>query len=132
MSAPARPLRQQRIGSDDGLVRAIEIVVTPVLFAGLGYGVDRLVGTVPVFTVVLATVALLGKFAAEYYRYTHLMSVHHHELTAERPTQARRLEATEVHDGRLPSGISLDSGTTAASVDIAADGEPDDGQGAPR
>ncbi|MDG2114066.1 MAG: AtpZ/AtpI family protein [Actinomycetota bacterium] len=107
MSAPDRPARLQRIGSDDGLVRAIEIVVTPALFGGLGYGVDRLLGIVPIFTVVLATVALLGKFAAEYYRYSHLMSAHEDEVLGGRPSQTRRLEVEETPDGRLPTGVNL-------------------------
>ena len=109
MSAARSP---QTVGTDDGLVRAIEIVVTPIIFAGIGWAVDRVLGTTPVFLFVFATVALAGKFLAEYYRYTHLMGVHEAELLAERPALPRRIERVELPDGRLPVGVTLDADRT--------------------
>ncbi|GEM_PF-336378 len=111
MAAPERKPRFSRLRSDvaadDGLVRAIELVATPMIFAGFGWLLDRWLGTTPVFLIVLAALALLGKVLAEYYRYTHQMDKHATELSAERPSNARVIETVEEPDGRLPAGITL-------------------------
>ena len=53
-----------------------ELVLSPVLFALLGYLIDRWLGTVPVFTVIFAVVALLGVTVKIYFAYKHEMEEH--------------------------------------------------------
>ncbi len=43
----------------DGYTRAFELAVTPAIFGLMGYALDRWLGIVPVFTLVLALVAFL-------------------------------------------------------------------------
>jgi hypothetical protein len=109
MRAPVLFTPQQRVGSDDGLVRAIELVLTPLVFAGVGLLLDKAFGTTPVLTIVLAAVALVGKVAAEWYRYDHRMRRHEDELLGDRPSNTRRLTTPEPTEGGLPAGVTLDS-----------------------
>lgn len=63
-------------GFGDGMSRAFELVATPLLFAGLGYLVDRAVGTTPVFSIVLGLFAVAGVFARMWYGYDAEMRAH--------------------------------------------------------
>jgi len=56
-----------------GLSRAFEIALVPVVLGLMGYGLDRLIGTRIVFTVILALVGLIGTFAKLYYGYRYDM-----------------------------------------------------------
>jgi F0F1-type ATP synthase assembly protein I len=53
-----------------------ELVVSPVLLGLLGFGLDRWFGTLPVLTIVFATVAFLGACVKLYYGYKHDMDDH--------------------------------------------------------
>ena len=117
MRAPALFTPQQRIGSDDGLVRAIELVVTPIVFAGLGYLADRALGTGPVLLIVFASVTLVGKVIAEWYRYDHRMKGIEAAMAKDRPTNARRLETPVEESTSLPTGVTLDSTPRSANHD---------------
>ena len=48
-------------GFGDGLARAFELAVTPLIFGAIGYGLDRWIGIVPVLTLVFSLVALVIK-----------------------------------------------------------------------
>ena len=61
--------RAMNQGFGDGMSRAFELVATPMVFGGLGYLVDRLAGTSPVFLVVLAAFGVVGTFARVWYGY---------------------------------------------------------------
>ncbi len=50
MAKPARALQ----GADDGLTAALELVLTPALFALIGWLIDRWLDTTPLFILVLA------------------------------------------------------------------------------
>lgn len=63
----------QQMGKSSG---SYELVLSPVLFALLGYLIDHWLGTVPVFTVVFAVVALLGVTVKIYFSYKHDMEEH--------------------------------------------------------
>ncbi len=114
MRIPSLTSPPRRVAHDDGLVRAVELVVTPLLFAGAGLLADRWLGTMPVLTVLFGVLALVGKVLAEWYRYGAQMDRHTEDLTADRPTNARRLEPTPAEPaGHLPTGVTLDRGAGA-------------------
>lgn len=73
-------------GFGDGLARAFELAVTPLVFAAIGYGLDRLLGTGPVLAWVLGTLAVIGMFVRLWYGYDLEMRRHESEGTwAKRP-----------------------------------------------
>ena len=51
------------------VAHGFNIGLTPVLFAGIGYGVDRALGTLPLFTVALALLSIVGVLVSGWYRY---------------------------------------------------------------
>jgi F0F1-type ATP synthase assembly protein I len=53
-----------------------ELVFSPLILALLGYGLDRLFGTLPVFTIVFAVVGLAGAVAKLYFGYRFEMEQH--------------------------------------------------------
>ena len=78
-------LRSQDLqGLDDGFTRAIELVVTPVVFALIGLAIDSLAGTRPLFTISLAVFAIVGQSAVMWYRYDARMRQHERELLERR------------------------------------------------
>ncbi|MFI5041365.1 MAG: AtpZ/AtpI family protein [Acidimicrobiales bacterium] len=56
-------------GFGDTMVRGIEFTVTLVVFAGIGYGLDRILGLVPVFTIAFFALGVVGLAARSYYEY---------------------------------------------------------------
>ena len=56
-------------GFTDTFVKGVEFALTLAIFAGMGYGLDRLLGMVPVFTIVLFLVGVVGLGAKTYYEY---------------------------------------------------------------
>ncbi len=71
-----RDTRDLYNGFGNGLARAFEIAVTPAVFGGIGYAVDRAVDKVPVFTIVLLLFALVGMFVRLWYGYDAEMKAH--------------------------------------------------------
>ena len=71
-----RPGTARRPRSDDSLGQGMDAVIMLVMFLGLGYGLDRLFGTVPVFMIVLTIVGSVGLFARFYYGYARRMEEH--------------------------------------------------------
>jgi F0F1-type ATP synthase assembly protein I len=53
-----------------------ELVLSPLLLALIGYGLDRLVGTVPVITIVFAVLGLAGAVIKLYFGYRNEMEAH--------------------------------------------------------
>ena len=60
-------------GFGASLNNAFEIALIPVLFAGVGWLIDALLGTGPVFLVILAVLGLAGTVAKLYYGYNREM-----------------------------------------------------------
>ena len=54
---------------EDAWTRAIELALTPVVAAGIGWLADRAIGTMPLFTIVLFVFAVAGTFARMYVEY---------------------------------------------------------------
>lgn len=57
-------------GFGDGLSQAVEMALVPPLFALGGLALDKWLGLVPVLTVTLAVVAMVGMFARAYYAFS--------------------------------------------------------------
>jgi F0F1-type ATP synthase assembly protein I len=71
-----RDRRDTYNGFGEALSRAVELVVTPLIFGLLGYALDRGLGTVPVFAVVLSLFALCGMGVRVWFSYDHAMRAH--------------------------------------------------------
>ncbi|MCU4186486.1 AtpZ/AtpI family protein [Acidiferrimicrobium sp. IK] len=51
------------------VAHGFNIGLTPVLFAAIGYGIDRALGILPVFTISLTVLCVVGMLARFYYSY---------------------------------------------------------------
>ena len=96
-----------RAGGGDGLAKAVEIVLTPVIFAAAGFGLDRWLDTGPWLALSFGMVSFALKLMVEWYRYTELMNSHEADLAARRPTQQRGIDRVDETPAGLPSGVTL-------------------------
>jgi F0F1-type ATP synthase assembly protein I len=71
---------------DDNVGRGIEMALTVALMVGIGYVLDRWLGTTPVFMIVMTILAGVGFFAKYKYQYDAKMD----QLEAERTELAGR------------------------------------------
>ena len=62
-------------GFGNGLSRAVELAVTPALFGGVGWLIDRWVGLYPLFTLLIGLLGVVGTFVSSWYRYDAAMKV---------------------------------------------------------
>ncbi|MGI9624529.1 MAG: AtpZ/AtpI family protein [Acidimicrobiales bacterium] len=69
MANPAKALE----GADDGVTAALELVLTPALFAFFGWLVDRWLGTTPLFILLFAGIVLAYEVWKLWYNYTERM-----------------------------------------------------------
>ena len=76
--------------TNNGIGRGMEFAVLVLVFVGVGYLLDRLFGTKPLFMIVFVVLALVGQFASLYYSYDMRMKA----LEAERADGARSGKAT--------------------------------------
>ena len=67
-------------GFGDTMARALEFVLTPLLFGLAGFGLDRVLGTSPVFMIVLGALAVVGLALRSYYVYADQMRQHEERL----------------------------------------------------
>lgn len=72
-------LQETYNGFGDGLTLAFEIALVPTILGFIGYGVDRLLGTLPVFTIVLAVAGVIGLSTRLFYDYAARMKEHEAE-----------------------------------------------------
>jgi hypothetical protein len=73
--------KQPRVANtEDSVGLGIEAAAIIALFLGLGYVLDRIFGTTPVFMIIMTLVGAIGLFAKLKYRYDDRMD----ELEAER------------------------------------------------
>jgi hypothetical protein len=66
-------------GFGDTFTRGIEIVLVPVIFGAFGYLLDWVFGIVPVLTIVIGLIGVVGVAVQQYYRYSAQMEVHEAE-----------------------------------------------------
>ncbi len=109
-------------GSEDGLAKAIEIVMTPAVVAAAGFGLDRWWGTWPWLALSFGMTAFIVKLMVEWYRYAERMQVHEQELAASRPAERRGIERDSDLDepASLPTGVSLDASEPSEPTPPAA------------
>ena len=69
---PPRPINTH---TDDKIGKGIDVALVTLAFLGIGYGLDRWLGTKPVFMVVLVVLALVGEFLRFWYDYAARMKV---------------------------------------------------------
>jgi F0F1-type ATP synthase assembly protein I len=69
---------------DDNVGRGIEMAMAVAVFVAIGYGLDRWLGTMPIFMIVMTVLAGIGFFAKFRYQYEARMN----ELQAERAERA--------------------------------------------
>lgn len=60
----------------------MEFAILVLMFLGIGYFVDRLFGTKPVFMIVFVVIALIGQFASMWYSYDARMRQHEDDRRA--------------------------------------------------
>jgi F0F1-type ATP synthase assembly protein I len=63
----------QQMGRTTG---GYELVFSPLLLALIGYGIDRLLGTVPLFTIIFAVLGVIGAVTKIYFQYRTEMEQH--------------------------------------------------------
>ena len=75
---------QQKIAaaqqSGKTLGRGVDFALVVLVFLGIGYALDRLLGTQPLFVIVFVIFGFVGQFVKMYYEYTATMT----QLEAER------------------------------------------------
>ena len=86
-------------GYSKTLSRAFEFAITTALFVGLGWLVDRWLGTKPVFVIVLSVLGLVGQFARLWYAYDAEMRTHEAAL----PGAGRHVTVSDSDRAPLPS-----------------------------
>lgn len=75
---------QPRVNTEDSLGLGIEVAVILAMFFGIGFALDRIVGTTPVFMIIMTIVGAIGLFAKFKYRYDDRMN----ELEAQRAAKS--------------------------------------------
>ena len=70
------PTTDVRRGNDDSLGHGMDAVITLLLFMAVGFGIDSLVGTTPVFVIVMLVIGAVGLFVRFYYQYARRMNEH--------------------------------------------------------
>jgi F0F1-type ATP synthase assembly protein I len=84
--------RQLNRGYNDGLARALEIVLSPLILGFAGSGIDRWLGTRPWFMIVLGAVGVAGVFAKLWLGYDR-------DMRAEEAKLPQRREGREGRQG---------------------------------
>lgn len=85
---------------DDNVTRGMDMGFTIVVLAGIGYLLDRWLGTTPWLTIALVVVAGVGVFATLKYRYEAAMAEHAHERAAGRASPSHQQPAQHVDGDR--------------------------------
>lgn len=97
MELPDR--RDMYNGFADSLSRAVELAVTPLVFAGLGFLLDRWLGLVPLLTMVFFLWALAVTTYMAWSRYDTEMRRHEEQRAARRAGAPADALARGVNDG---------------------------------
>jgi hypothetical protein len=86
------------VNADDNVGRGMDLALVTLLFLGIGYGLDRWLGTQPVFMIGLVVFALVGQSISMWYRYNASMTIleeqraaagHQHQVQQQAQAQRR-------------------------------------------
>lgn len=83
-----RDQRELMNGFGDGLARAFEIAVIPVIFCGIGWVIDQRLNTQPLFILVFLLVAVVGLGIREWVAYDAAMKVEEDRRMAQKDGRA--------------------------------------------
>jgi F0F1-type ATP synthase assembly protein I len=85
-------------GFGDGLSRAFELAVTPLIFGFFGWLLDRWIGTLPVFTLTLGLLTLVYMFIRMWWAYDAKMKSHEGQLAELRhaPVDPNRINPNRI------------------------------------
>ncbi len=81
-------------GLDDGLSKAFELALTPVILSGLGWLLDARLEVTPLFTLVFFFVGVIGTSISLWARYCASMDAEQQIAAAARATRPPRRRAT--------------------------------------
>lgn len=84
LKLPAR----QIVVTDSAIGKGLDIALTLAIFFGIGFGLDRWLGTTPLFMIVLSVAAAVGLMARTWSRYE--SSMQQHEAERREMAKARR------------------------------------------
>ncbi len=84
--------------SGQTLGRGMDFALVVLVFLGIGYGLDRWLGTRPLFMVGLVVFSVVGQFIKMYFEYTATMQQLEAERTAGRASSPRTVAAAPAHD----------------------------------
>jgi hypothetical protein len=101
--------RQLNRGIGDGLTRAMEIVVTPVIMGAAGGLVDAWLGTRPGFTIGFAAFGIVGIFVKLWIRYDQDMRAHEAALP-QRPVARGPVAPRPSPASPAPTDVGKDGG----------------------
>ena len=94
--------------SGQTLGRGMDFALVVLVFLGIGYGLDRWLGTRPAFTIGLVVFSVVGQFIKMYFEYTATMKVHEAERAAAMQSQPRYKTDGRTADGRTADGRTAD------------------------
>jgi hypothetical protein len=104
--------RELNNGFGDALARSFEFAITPMIFAAIGFAIDRALDTSVLFTIVLLVFGLVGVLIRWFYDYEHkisLVEAKRDERRKATPLSAPVVNKPIVDNGGLPTGVTLDS-----------------------
>jgi Flp pilus assembly protein TadB len=99
-------VRTPRTTNDDALGQGMDVALTIALFFGIGFALDRWLGTTPWLMIVFTLLAAVGFFAKFKYRYDARMAEHEAELMRHGHVGSRRSEVETQVGTAAPPGAS--------------------------
>lgn len=105
---PSNPTTNRGLG--EGFSRAFEFAATPGVFAGIGYGLDRVLGTRPILMIGLTVFAVVGMFIKMWLDYDASMKGH------EAAAIAARKQADQRHRTSVTNDFGVDDASELAGV----------------
>lgn len=107
--------RKLNRGHDDGFSRAVEIVVTPLLFGLLGRAIDGWLGTRPVVMIALGAFGAIGIFVKIWIGYDRQMRAEQAAVPARRGVVVTPAPVEPDTSIIVPRGTSDTTGTTGTT-----------------
>ena len=123
LKPPVADAARRNRGTDDKIGKGIDVALVALTFLGLGYVLDRWLGTKPLFMVALVVLALIGEFLRFWYDYDARMKVLEAQRAAARSSsspsssspsssspsssspdrKSTRLNSSHIQKSRMPS-----------------------------